>query len=110
MIFRFKGRFYLVDWKSNYLGLTIENYRRRHLDQNMMEHYYVLQYHLYTLALYRYLQKRHPDFNYKNHFGGVFYIFLRGVDHNRGSDYGLFFDRPDPQLVNALNRALIPEI
>ena len=46
----------------------------------MAEHRYDLQYQLYTLALHRYLRHRLPDYDYRRHFGGVIYLFLRGVD------------------------------
>ncbi len=48
-----------------------------------MEHRYDLQYQLYTLALHRYLRHRMADYGYEPHFGGVIYLFLRGVDGQR---------------------------
>ena len=41
----------------------------------MIDHRYDLQYQLYTLALHRYLQHRLTDYDYEQHFGGVFYLF-----------------------------------
>ena len=46
----------------------------------MLEHNYYLQYHLYTLAADLFLERRLPSYDYQTHFGGVYYIFLRGVD------------------------------
>jgi exodeoxyribonuclease V beta subunit len=74
----------------------------------MQENYYILQYHLYVLALSQYLRLRHPGFRYKSDFGGVFYIFIRGVDSRRGPHYGIFHDLPNAALINALGKALIP--
>jgi len=38
----------------------------------MTENFYFLQYHLYLIALHRYLMLRLPDYRYETHFGGVF--------------------------------------
>ena len=46
----------------------------------MREHHYGLQARLYVLAVDRFLAARLPDYDYDRHFGGVFYLFLRGVD------------------------------
>jgi exodeoxyribonuclease V beta subunit len=107
LVFRFDGRFYLVDWKSNLLGDRPENYRAEALAVVMAERFYVLQYHLYTVALDQYLRLRLPGYDYDRHFGGVFYIFLRGVDPDLGPKYGIFRDRPSGQLVEALRETLI---
>jgi exodeoxyribonuclease V beta subunit len=47
-------------------------------------HRYDLQYQLYTLALHRYLRHRIADYDYERHFGGVIYLFLRGMDGQDG--------------------------
>jgi len=108
LVFRQRDRFYLVDWKSNYLGPSIESYGREALEGAMQQHFYILQYHLYVLALSQYLRMRNPDFNYTSDFGGVFYLFIRGIDSRRGPEYGIYFDLPKSSLINALGKALIP--
>jgi exodeoxyribonuclease V beta subunit len=108
MVFEHRGRFYLVDWKSNHLGPTLEHYGQAALFQTMQADFYILQYHLYTLALHQFLRLRKRDYSYGKHFGGVFYIYLRGIDDTRGPQYGIFFDLPDTKLVQALGEALIP--
>ncbi|MGD2039168.1 MAG: exodeoxyribonuclease V subunit beta, partial [Desulfobacterales bacterium] len=108
LVFRHRDRFYLVDWKSNDLGPTIDSYGQAALQGAMQQHFYILQYHLYVLALSQYLQMRHPGFRYASDFGGVFYLFIRGIDSRRGPEYGVYFDLPKPELVNALGKALIP--
>jgi exodeoxyribonuclease V beta subunit len=107
LVFRFNGRFYLVDWKSNLLGDRPEDYRVEALANVMAERFYVLQYHIYTVALDQYLRPRLPGYDYDRHFGGVFYIFLRGVDPDLGPEHGIFRDRPARQLVEALRETLI---
>jgi exodeoxyribonuclease V beta subunit len=108
LVFQHRERFYLVDWKSNYLGPTIDSYRQEALQRTMRQHFYTLQYHLYVLALSQYLRIRNPAFGYASGFGGVFYLFIRGIDSRRGPQYGIYFDLPKPALINALGKALIP--
>jgi exodeoxyribonuclease V beta subunit len=108
MIFHEKGRYYLVDWKSNLLGTRVQDYSRDALNTVMSNDFYILQYHLYTLALYQYLWVRLPGFDYEKDFGGVFYVFLRGVDPDYGPEFGIYKDYPSPDLIHALARALIP--
>jgi exodeoxyribonuclease V beta subunit len=69
----------------------------------MKEEFYVLQYCIYTLALDQYLSLRLPGYCYEKHFGGVFYIFLRGVDLERGPKFGVYRDVPPPELIRALS-------
>ena len=108
LVFRHQDRFYLVDWKSNYLGPTIDSYHQAALQGAMQQHYYILQYHLYVLALSQYLRIRQPDFSYASDFGGVFYLFVRGIDSHLGPEYGVYFDLPKTSFINALGKALIP--
>jgi exodeoxyribonuclease V beta subunit len=103
MVFHHDGRYYLVDWKSNFLGESIEDYRRERIDAVMEKELYILQYHIYAFALHQFLGVRIKDYHYDDHFGGVFYLFLRGIDPGKGPEYGLFFDRPESGLINDLS-------
>ncbi|GBC62046.1 exodeoxyribonuclease V subunit beta [Desulfonema ishimotonii] len=107
MVFRSGDRFYVVDWKSNFLGGTVPDYGPAALKRSMTDAFYVLQYHIYTLALHRYLGRRMPGYEYEKHFGGVFYLFLRGIDPAQGPDFGVFRDRPSPELIRGLERELM---
>jgi exodeoxyribonuclease V beta subunit len=107
MVFQFEGRFYLVDWKSNFLGSRLEDYDQAGLAAAMEEGFYVLQYHLYVIALNQYLHLRLPGYDYETHFGGSYYIFLRGVDPERGPDFGIYRDRPAAAFINELRAKLI---
>ena len=69
----------------------------------MMSHHYVLQYHIYTIALHRYLQTRLPDYDYEKHFGGVYYLFIKGMKKELGPANGIFRDRPSLKLINKLD-------
>jgi exodeoxyribonuclease V beta subunit len=108
LVFEHNGRYYLVDWKSNRLGASPDAYGQDSLRNAMRAHHYDLQVHIYTLALHQYLRLRVPGYEYDRDFGGVCYVFLRGVSRERGPDYGIFCNRPEPQLVHALGEALIP--
>ena len=103
LVFEAGGRFYLVDYKSNWLGPDWAAYRRPALEATMAREAYVLQYLIYTVALHRYLRLRLMDYAYERHFGGVFYLFLRGMDPTWGPECGVFHDRPAPALVAALD-------
>jgi len=107
MVFLFEDKYYLVDWKSNFLGNRVEDYGQDALTRAMMEDFYIFQYHIYASALRQYLQVRLPDFRYDRHFGGVYYIFLRGVDPKAGPDFGIYRDRPPEESINELCRELI---
>ena len=79
LVFEQGGRYYLVDWKSNHLGYHPEDYNQEVIRREMVQSRYPLQYLLYTVALNRYLSLRVKSYDYERHFGGVIYLFLRGV-------------------------------
>ncbi|MEJ1298898.1 MAG: exodeoxyribonuclease V subunit beta [Candidatus Sedimenticola sp. (ex Thyasira tokunagai)] len=97
------GRYYLLDYKSNWLGGEKSDYGRQQLNESMAREGYYLQYLLYTLALHRYLRQRLPGYHYEQHFGAVFYLFLRGIDVSDNSDLGIYRERPDWCLIEALD-------
>ncbi|WP_253306454.1 exodeoxyribonuclease V subunit beta [unidentified bacterial endosymbiont] len=102
LVFVWQGRYYLLDYKSNWLGETIEAYRPAAMATALCHHRYDLQYQFYTLALHRYLRYCLPDYQYETHFGGVFYLFLRGMTGQQ-DDHGVFFHRPAMALISSLD-------
>lgn len=98
------GRWWIVDWKTNTLGRAREHYAAPALRRAMQQHHFVLQYHLYVLALHRFLRARlGARYDYERDVGGVGYAFLRGL----ASDVPSWFtDRPSLALVQALDDAL----
>jgi exodeoxyribonuclease V beta subunit len=100
------GRFFLVDWKSNLLGTAVNAYRRNRLAAAMASHHYILQYHLYVAMLDRYLRGRRAQYDYDRDFGGVLYVFLRGVVLGGDGETGVFFDRPPARRIAALSRLI----
>lgn len=102
LVFVWQERYYLLDYKSNWLGETIEAYQPAALATALCHHRYDLQYQLYTLALHRYLGYCLPNYQYETHFGGVFYLFLRGMSGQQGG-HGVFFHRPAVALISSLD-------
>ena len=105
LVFEHRGRWYVVDYKSNFLGPGADDYRPSKLLQPMADHHYFLQYHLYLVALHRHLRARLPGYCYEEHIGGVYYLFLRGMSPEHGRS-GIFCDRPSLAMVQSLSAIL----
>ncbi len=103
MVVRHRGQYYIVDYKSNRLGTTLAYYQQPALQRAIQAHHYDLQYLIYTVALHRYLKTRIPDYQYERDFGGVYYLFLRGI--RPGQSSGVWFDRPAAPLIEKLDLA-----
>ncbi|WP_459782141.1 exodeoxyribonuclease V subunit beta [Photobacterium sp. R1] len=104
LVFEHQGKYYVLDWKSNWLGDSHDAYRGEALTTAMAEHRYDLQYQLYALALHRFLKSRKADYDYQQHFGGVYYLFLRGV--RREDNSGIFHARPSLALLTELEHLI----
>ena len=102
LVFVHDGRFFLADYKSNYLGPNFSDYGTEALDTAMHQSAYTLQYLIYSVALHRWLRSRIDGYQYEQHFGGVYYLFLRGM-HPVHSGSGVFFDRPQGSLIADLD-------
>jgi exodeoxyribonuclease V beta subunit len=100
LFFRHEGKYYVLDWKSNYLGDSLEAYQQDALAAIMERENYNLQYLIYCVAVYKYLNARLPDFSYEEHFGGVVYMFVRGV--RAGSSSGIYYTRPSAALIASM--------
>jgi len=107
MVFEHAGRYYLLDWKSNHLGYCVEEYSQQAMRREMEKNLYPLQYLLYTVALNRYLALRIKGYDYTQHFGGVLYLFIRGMSPQQGDQFGVFRDKPPIGLVQALTEVLL---
>jgi exodeoxyribonuclease V beta subunit len=106
LVFVHDGRWYIVDYKTNDLGPRAADYRPHRLAAEMARHHYVLQYHLYAVALDRYLRQRVRDYSYARHFGGAVYLFVRGMAPVHEPGCGVFVDRPAPACIAALAAAV----
>ena len=110
LIFEHQGKYYLADYKSN----TLTAYDQDNLLKTMADSHYYLQYLLYSVALHRYLQKRIAQYSWDSHFGGAYYLFIRGMNPEeksvkKGGDgfttnsSGVFFHKPERELIEAMD-------
>ncbi|MCL2761081.1 MAG: exodeoxyribonuclease V subunit beta [Desulfuromonadales bacterium] len=109
LVFIHQDKYYIVDWKSNYISSAPSEYSQEKLAKDMVKHSYPLQYLLYTVALNNYLKSRIPGYSYEKHFGGVFYIFLRGVGLDKENS-GVYYDRPTSRLIQGVSDLLTGDI
>ncbi|MCP1421281.1 exodeoxyribonuclease V beta subunit [Pseudomonas laurylsulfativorans] len=101
LTFEHDGRYYVADYKSNWLGADDAAYTLQAMEQSILDNRYDLQYVLYLLALHRQLKARLADYDYDRHVGGALYLFLRGT---RAASQGVFFTRPPRELIERLDR------
>jgi exodeoxyribonuclease V beta subunit len=100
LFFEQNGKYYILDWKSNFLGNSLEFYGEGSVKAAMYENNYNLQYLIYTVALTKYLKLRKPDFDYNKDFGGVIYLFLRGV--RADGQTGIYYSKPEEKLIEQI--------
>ncbi len=106
LVFCHEGRYYILDYKSNYLGDEIEDYDAEGMRQSIDSHFYDLQYYIYTAAVHKMLTCSLEKYEYSTHFGGVFYLFLRGICDGPSRFNGIYFARPPFEKMDQLNRIL----
>lgn len=104
LVFEHQGKYYVLDWKSNHLGDDVTHYHGEALKSAMADHRYDLQYQIYALALHRFLRSRLANYQYEQHFGGVYYLFLRGMDGQ--SDHGIFAAKPTLDFLQEMDRLI----
>jgi exodeoxyribonuclease V beta subunit len=100
LVFEHRGRYYIADYKSNWLGPDDAAYTPAAMRAAILQSRYELQYVLYLLALHRLLESRLPDYDYDRHVGGAVYLFLRGSD---APSRGVHAERPPRALIAALD-------
>ena len=101
-----QGRYYVIDYKSNWLGDATSAYDTAAMRDATLQARYDLQYAIYTLALHRLLRARLPGYRYEQHVGGVLYLYLRGVDQ---VGHGVHTERLPLALVDAMDRLFAQE-
>lgn len=101
LVFEHNGRYYVADYKSNWLGPDASAYTAQAMRAEVLRSRYELQYTLYLLALHRLLRARLADYDYERHIGGAVYLFLRGLD---ADSRGVHLERPPHVLIDALDR------
>ena len=124
LVFQCKERWWVADWKSNWLGQRDQqgtvrqcgpsSYSQEAMVRLMANNHYPLQAHLYVVALHRYLKWRLHDYRPERHLGGYAYVFLRGVPgainhpgHSANAPTpGVLVDQPSLERVMALDALL----
>jgi len=106
LVFEANGKWFVADYKTNFLGPNVSDYSAERLDAAMFEHDYLLQAGLYSVAVGRLLEQRLPTFNLATDFGGVVYLFLRGFPTDGPPETGVWHHRPEAKFVKALSDAL----
>lgn len=108
LVFEHRGRFYIVDWKTNRAGNDLANFTPERLRNEMWHTFYFMQYLIYTVAWVKYLRHRLGTFDeaeYRDRFGGVFYLFLRGLSPEVPGR-GVYFDKPEFRLIRELEAVI----
>ncbi|VEG13322.1 UvrD-helicase domain-containing protein [Moraxella cuniculi] len=107
LVYESAGKFYVVDYKSNYLGDGIDDYTSANLEQAMNRAGYWLQAAIYQVALHRLLKVRIADYdgNEARYLGGVEYVFLRGI-YPHDTVAGRLLWQPPLELIIELDRIL----
>jgi exodeoxyribonuclease V beta subunit len=98
LCFEHAGRWYILDYKSNWLGPDVSYYGDERLLHALAGEHYYLQYLIYLVALRRFLRQRLSDFD-DAQLGGAYYLFLRGMP-----DAGVYFAQPSAALLDALDQ------
>lgn len=100
LVLEHEGRYYLIDWKSNYLGPNEAFYTADSMTRALLDQRYDVQASLYLLALHRYLSRRLPDYDYDRHVGGALFVFLRGI---LGPERGVLTVKPPKAFIEELD-------
>ena len=101
LFFEHGGKYWIADWKTNWMGRTYRAYNHAALNSDMIANSYLMQAAIYVLAVDKFLKSRVRDYDYNRHFGGVFYLFVRGMDGKR-QDQGVFTIRPELDFIREL--------
>ncbi len=94
LVFEWQGRYFVLDWKTNNLGTQTGNYTPDKLHAAMDRSGYYLQGYLYTLALHQHLSHTLADYQPHRHLGGIYYLFLRGIEKDK--ENGIFYYQIEP--------------
>ena len=107
LVFQHQGQYFIADYKSNYLGHQLDNYQTPSLIESMSSHGYHLQAAIYALALHRWLKSRLANYQPQQHLGGVFYLYLRGM--NPHGQEGIYHWIPSLALLEDMSAILMEQ-
>lgn len=111
LIFEYEGKYYLSDYKSSHLGDNYQAYNFTAMLDNVEKNYYDLQYLIYSLALHRYLRQTLADYDVNQHFGGVYYLYIRGMTTDpKQQNSGVYYRHITEQEINDLDTLFSAQI
>ncbi|ADV33669.1 exodeoxyribonuclease V, beta subunit [Candidatus Blochmanniella vafra str. BVAF] len=105
VVFYWNKKYYLLDYKTNWLGSNNFYYNYSSMQAAMIKYRYELQYQLYTIAIHRFLKHKIVSYNYEKDFGGIYYLFIRGMNGISHKN-GIFFHRPSWDFIHKLNNLI----
>lgn len=104
LVFEHNGKFYVCDYKSSHLGDHYHDYNNAAMRENIEHSHYDLQYLIYSLALHRQLQFTLPGYDVEKHFGGIYYLYLRGMtDDPQYQGCGVYHREITPKELTQLD-------
>ena len=95
------AKFYVIDYKSNFIGSSVPAYSYEAVARNMLEHCYDVQYLFYSLAMHRFLKTRIENYSYEKNFGGIIYLYLRGMEPD--SSNSIIYTKPKQEIIEELS-------
>lgn len=103
LVFEHEGKYWVLDYKSNFLGDSDANYHQQALMSAMAAHRYDIQGAIYMLALHRLLKNRlGASYSAERHLGGAIFFFLRGIEHPETN--GCYHIAPTNALMEELDQ------
>jgi exodeoxyribonuclease V beta subunit len=108
LVFEHDGRYFVLDYKSSFLGEQLKDYHPVALTLHAEQNYYDLQYLIYCLALDKYLAQRVDNYDSAKHFGGVYYLYLRGMQAQQ--TYGILHAQLSPEIFSQLRTIFDPQV
>ena len=95
LLFLHNGKYYIADYKTN----KLKSYSKNSVWTAMAECGYILQAYLYTMALYKLMKQRKKDFDFIRDFGGILYLFPKGMDRH---GHGVWYHTPTEECIREL--------
>ncbi|WP_343190221.1 3'-5' exonuclease [Buchnera aphidicola (Mollitrichosiphum nigrofasciatum)] len=102
LIFKFKNKYYILDYKSNWLGSEDCHYKKKNIYKKIIQYRYDIQYQIYSIALHRYLKNKIQKYSFEKHFGGIYFLFIRAVNKKKKKN-AIFYTLPKKKLIQKLN-------
>jgi exodeoxyribonuclease V beta subunit len=108
LIFEHNNKYYICDYKSSHLGNDFSDYNQQAMKENIEKNHYDLQYLIYALALHRYLSHSLDNYDVEQHFGGTYYLYLRGMtDQVEHINYGVYYRKIEAHELAALDQLFL---